>query len=67
LSKAEKGSLERSSRRKVVSRVHERIANRRSNFAHQESRKLIDRFGILAFEELNALLMLKNHCLGASP
>ena len=66
LSKAEKGSRERARRRKIVSRVHERITNRRSNFVHQESRKLIDRFGILAFEDLNTNGMLKNHCLAKS-
>jgi putative transposase len=66
LSKAEKGAPERARRRMVFSRVHERIANRRSNFAQQESRKLIDRFGVLAFEDLNARNMLKNHCLAKS-
>lgn len=66
LSKAEKGTQERAKRRKVVSRVHERIANRRNNFAHQESRKLINRFGVLAFEDLNTNGMRKNHCLAKS-
>jgi putative transposase len=66
LSKAEKGTPERAKRRKVVSRVHERITNRRWNFAHQESRKLIARFGILAFEDISAGGMLKNHCLAKS-
>jgi putative transposase len=66
LSKATKGTQERAKRRKIVSRVHERIANRRSNFAHQESRKLANRFGTLAFEDLNAQGMLKNHCLAKS-
>jgi putative transposase len=66
LSKAEKGTPERAERRKIVSRVHERIAFRRSNFAHQESRKLVDNFGTLAFEDLNARGMLKNLCLAKS-
>jgi putative transposase len=66
LSKVAKGTSEHANRRKVVSRIHERIANRRSNFAHQESRKLVTRFGILAFEDLNAQGMLKNHCLAKS-
>lgn len=66
LSKAEKGTKERTKRRKIVSRVHERIANRRNNFAHQESRKLVARFGLLAFEDLNTNGMLKNHCLAKS-
>ncbi|HEX9372951.1 MAG TPA: transposase, partial [Roseiflexaceae bacterium] len=51
---------------KVVSRIYERIANRRSDFAHRLSRKLVNRFGIIAFEDLNAQGMLKNHCLAKS-
>jgi transposase len=38
LSAVPKGTPERAKRRKIVARVHERIANRRSNFCHQESR-----------------------------
>ena len=53
MSKETKGSPERTSRRKVVSRIHERIANRRKNFVHQESKKLVDRYKIIAFENLN--------------
>lgn len=66
LSNEEKGTPERTTRRKVVSRVHERIANRRNDFAHQISRKLVDRFGVIAFEDLNITGMLKNHCLAKS-
>ena len=53
MSKETKGSPERTSRRKVVSKIHERIANRRKNFVHQESRKLVDRYKVIAFENLN--------------
>jgi putative transposase len=63
LSAAKKGSPERKKRRKVVARVHERIANKRRDFAHQESRKLVNRFAVIAFEKLNIKRMLKNHCL----
>jgi putative transposase len=66
LSAEKKGSRERRKRRKVVARVHERIANRRRDFAHQESRKLVNRFAILVFEKLNIRGMLKNHCLAKS-
>ena len=66
LSKVEKGTSEPAKRRKVVSRIHERIANRRSNFAHQESRRLVDNFGTLAFENLNAQRMMGSHCLAKS-
>ena len=66
LSAATKGSLERRKRRKITARIHERIANKRRDFAHQESRKLVDRFGIIVFENLNIRGMLKNHCLAKS-
>lgn len=62
LSAVTKGSRERKKRRKVVAHVHERIANRRRDFAHQESRKLVNRFAIIAFENLNIRAMLKNPC-----
>ena len=61
-----KGTPGRIKLRKVVARIHERIANRRKNFAHQESRKLIKRFGTIVFEDLSITRMLKNHCLAKS-
>jgi putative transposase len=33
----------------VVERVHERIANRRNDFANQVSRQLVNRFGVIVF------------------
>lgn len=66
LSAARKGSPERRQRRQAVAQIHERIANQRSNFAHQESRKLVNRYGFIAFENLNIGGMLKNHRLAKS-
>lgn len=66
LSGTAKGSLERKKRRKVVARIHERIANSRRDFAHQESRKLVNRFAIIVFENLNIRGMVKNRCLAKS-
>src|ERR1700754_4164751 len=66
LSAAKKGSPERHKRRKVVAHIHERIANKRRNFAHQESRKLVNRYHTIVFENLNIRGMLKNHCLAKS-
>jgi putative transposase len=63
---ATKGSPERRKRRKVVAHIHERIANKRRNFAHQESRKLVNRYAIIVFENLNIRGMLRNHCLAKS-
>ena len=36
----------------ILARIHERIANRRSDFAHQESRKLVDAYQVIVFEDL---------------
>ncbi len=66
LSKAEKGTPERAKRRKVVAHIHERIANRRKDFAHQLSRRLVNEFGIIVFEDLNIARMIKNHTLAKS-
>lgn len=61
LSLEKKGTPERIKRRKIVARIHERIAQRRRDFAHQESRKLVKRFGVIIFEKLNIKGMLGNH------
>lgn len=66
LSAATKGTPERRKARKVVACVHERIANKRRDFAHQLSRYLVSRFGIIVFEKLNIRGMLKNHSLAKS-
>jgi len=66
LSKAEKGTVERKNRIKVVRRVHERIANKRMDFVHQLSRLLVDEYGVIAFEDLNIKGMMRNHCLAKS-
>ena len=66
LSKAEKGTPERKKRRKVVARIHERIAWKRQDFIHQHSRKIVNRFGIIAVEDLNVNRMVHNHCLAKS-
>jgi len=60
------GSKERKQTKKVVRRVHERIKNRRHNFVHQQSRKLVNRFGVIAVEKLNVKGMVQNHCLAKS-
>jgi putative transposase len=66
LSKAPKGSSERKKALKVVERVHERIANKRYEFAHQVSDELVDKFGLIAFEDLNIRGMVHNNSLAKS-
>src|SRR5207245_5930969 len=65
-SKLAKGSKERRKHRKIVARVHERITFRRDNFTHQESRQIVDRFGVIAVEDLHVNRMTHNHCLAKS-
>lgn len=57
---------ERQRRRKVVARVHERIRWKRGNFTHQESRKLVNQFDLLAVEDLTVRNMVRNHALAKS-
>jgi putative transposase len=66
LAKQPKGSKERRKARKVVSRVHERIKNRRHNFVHQLSRKLVNENDVLVVEKLSTKNMLSNHHLAKS-
>jgi len=66
LSKSIKGSSEWKKNLKVVDRIHERIANRRYDFAHQISHRLVTQYGLIAFEDLNVQNMIGNHRLAKS-
>ena len=66
LSKEVKGTAKRRKRRKVVARIHERVSHRRGNFAHQHSRWVVNRFQVIAVEDLQVNRMVHNHCLAKS-
>jgi putative transposase len=66
LATAEKGTPARTKLRKVVVRIHERIANRRYDFCHQTARKLVNTHGVLAFEALQIPNMMQHHYLAKS-
>jgi len=53
LSKYEKGTSEYHKQKRVIQHIHQRIANRRKDFAHQLSRRLVNEFQIIAFEDLH--------------
>lgn len=61
LSKQPKGTPESAKSRKIVGRIYERIANRRSDFAHKFSRQLVNTYGVIVFEKLAVVEMLANH------
>ena len=58
--KHQKGSPVQRKARQVVRRIHERIRNRRHNFLHQESRQLVNRYGLIAVEKLHIKNMSKS-------
>jgi putative transposase len=49
-----------------VARVHERIAWRRGDCAHQHSRRIVNQFDLIAVEDLSVNRMMHNHCLAKS-
>jgi putative transposase len=66
LAREAKGTPKRRQRRKVVARVHERTRWKRQDFAHQHSRRIVNRFGFIAVEDLSVNRMVHNHCLAKS-
>ena len=48
-----KGSPERKKAIHALQHAYQRQTNRRGNFAHQESRKLVNRYGLIVFEDLD--------------
>lgn len=66
MAKEVKETPEHAKARKVVARTHERIANRRNNFSHQSSRRIVNRFGFIAVEDIHVNRMVHNHCLAKS-
>lgn len=57
MEKHAKGTPGRTKKRLIVSRIYSRIANKRTNFAHQVSHQLVNRFGVVVFEKLDILDM----------
>ena len=50
--KAAQNWEENAKQKAILAKIHERIANRRSDFAHTVSRWLIDTYQLIVFEEL---------------
>jgi len=59
--KAERPALDR-----VHSQALQNVANRRRDFAHQESRKVVNQHGTIAVEDLSVQRLVHNHCLAKS-
>lgn len=66
LSRKQKGSKRREKARIKVSRLHEHIANQRSDMLHKLSTDLVRRYDVIAVEDLAPANMVKNHALARS-
>lgn len=55
-----KGSPERRKIVRALQHAYQRATNRRNNFAHQESRKLVNKYQFIALEDLDAAEMRVN-------
>jgi putative transposase len=66
LARKKRGSKNYQEQRLKLARTHERIANRRKDFLHKLSTKLIRENQSICLEDLAVGNMLKNHCLAKS-
>ena len=66
LSRKKKRSQNRNNQRIIVAKVHRRIRNQRKDFAHKTSRKLVNTYDHIVFEDLQIRNMVQNHHLAKS-
>jgi putative transposase len=66
LSRRQKGSRNREKARLILARQHEKVANKRRDFLHKESRQIVNTFGYIGLETLNIEGMMRNHHLAKS-
>jgi len=60
-SKVKKGSFKRKKLKKIVAKIHSKIVNKRTDFAHKLSRRIINENQVIVFEKLD----IKNMQQGA--
>ncbi len=63
LAKCKKGSHRRRSAKKLVARIHERIANQRKDSLHKASHTYVKAYQTIVIENLKPANMVRNHCL----
>ena len=66
LSRKKKGSGKRNKQKFIVAKIHRKIRNQRTDFAHKTSRNLVDTFDHIVFEDLQIQNMMQNHHLAKS-
>jgi putative transposase len=65
-SRKKKGSIKRNKARLNVALIHEKVVNKRSDFVHKLSKRLISENQAIAIEDLFISGMIKNHSLAFS-
>lgn len=66
VSRKQRGSNRRKKAVRALALLHEHVANQRKDYAHKVSRKLVNAYDLIAFENLNTQGMLKNRNLAKS-
>ena len=66
LSRKKKGSARRKKAKLKTARIHTNIANKRKDFIHKETTRLVTEFDFIGIEDLNVAGMVKNHKLAKS-
>jgi putative transposase len=61
-----KGTPERREMKKRVALAYEKVSHQRENFAHQISKRLVENYDYIIFEDLSIDRMIKNHRLAKS-
>lgn len=64
--KLARGTVERRKKGKAVARIHERIKNRRKDFCHKESKKIVNEYQYICVEDLAIKEMIANSSFAKS-
>lgn len=59
LSRKQKGSHRRERAKKLLGKAHRKIANQRRDFHHKQSRKLVNRYQVIVFEDVQIANLVK--------
>jgi putative transposase len=64
--RTQKGSHNRYKQNRKVARVHRKVRNQRKDFHHKLSRRLVDNYDLIVYENLQITNMVKNHHVAKS-
>jgi putative transposase len=59
LSRKKKGSHRRERAKRLIGKAHRKIQNQRRDFLHKQSRKIVDRYQVIVFEDIQVRSLVK--------